>query len=88
MNWASRIGENTSIVIERNLNARRHEQQSYPTCRAILSLADTSSPYLLEISCEQVLKNIKAVQSQKLSAEELQLLRSLTTANKYEQHRN
>ncbi|MBD3109589.1 aldo/keto reductase [Bacillus sp. AGMB 02131] len=38
-------------------------------------------------SCEQVLKNIKAVQSQKLSAEELQLLRSLTTANKYEQHR-
>ena len=59
MNWASRIGENTSIVIERNLNARRHEQQSYPTCRAILSLADTSSPYLLEISCEQVLKGCK-----------------------------
>ncbi|MGN1386882.1 MAG: aldo/keto reductase [Bacillus sp. (in: firmicutes)] len=38
-------------------------------------------------SGEQVLKNIKAVQSQKLSAEELQFLRSLTMANKYEQHR-
>lgn len=38
-------------------------------------------------SGEQVLKNIKAVQSQKLSPEELQFLRSLTMANKYEQHR-
>ena len=38
-------------------------------------------------SCDQVLKNIKAVQSQKLSLEEIQFLRSLTTFNKYDQHR-
>lgn len=38
-------------------------------------------------SCDQVLKNIKAVQSKKLSVEEIQFLRSLTTSNKYEQHR-
>lgn len=39
-------------------------------------------------SSKQVLQNIKAVQSKKLTEEELQLLRSLTTANKYTQHRN
>lgn len=38
-------------------------------------------------SCDQVLKNIKAVQSQKLSLEEIQFLRSLTTFNQYDQHR-
>ncbi len=38
-------------------------------------------------SCDQVLKNIKAVQSPKLSLEEIQFLRSLTTSNKYDQHR-
>ena len=56
--------------------------------RYILSHEEVGAVIPGASSCEQVLKNIKAVQSQVLSAEELQLLRSLTTANKYEQHRN
>ena len=67
-NRASKIGRNTTAVIEYLLTSTKVEQQSYKTCNALLHLADKYSDERLESACHRVLgftprPNFKAVNS-------------------------
>ena len=49
--WASKIGEDTSAVIELFLTSNKIEQQGYKSCMALLKLADKYSVKRLETAC-------------------------------------
>ena len=69
LNWARKIGPNTTTVIRRLLDSYKVEQQAYNGCRAILKLSEQYSPAKLEKTCENALnlihtpryKNIKLI---------------------------
>ncbi len=54
-NWAAKIGENTSVVVELFLTANKVEQQGYKACMALLKLADKYSVERLEATCTKAL---------------------------------
>ena len=49
--WSSKIGPNTSAVIEIFLTSNKVEQQGYKTCMALLKLADKYYVQRLEAAC-------------------------------------
>jgi transposase len=53
LHWAREIGEHTSEVISRALDARKHPEQAYRTCLGILGLANRYSPERLEAACQR-----------------------------------
>ena len=66
--WAEKIGENTLSIIELFLSSYQIEQQSYKSCRALLSLAEKYSRDRLEKACEKALSytyrpSLKSVQA-------------------------
>ena len=69
--WASKIGDNTQIVIKAILSGYKVEQQGYKACMGLLKLADKYSSERLENACKKALcftprpslKNIQAILS-------------------------
>lgn len=69
--WASKIGDNTQIVIKAILSGYKVEQQGYKSCMGLLKLADKYSSERLENACRKALsftprpslKNIQAILS-------------------------
>jgi transposase len=69
LDWARRVGQHTTVVIQGILTAHRIEQQGYRSCLGILKLADKYSLTRLEAACAKALtftptpsyKNISAV---------------------------
>lgn len=69
--WASKVGNNTKIVISAILSGYKVEQQGYKSCMGILKLADKYSAERLENACKKALtftprpslKNIQAILS-------------------------
>jgi transposase len=53
LRWAGEIGPQTSELISRALDARRHPQQAYRTCLGVLGLAKRYSPERLEAACQR-----------------------------------
>ena len=53
LRWAKEIGEQTSELISRALDARRHPEQAYRTCLGVLGLAKRYSPERLEAACQR-----------------------------------
>ena len=51
LRWANEIGPETSELISRALDARRHPEQAYRTCLGILGLAKSYAPERLEAAC-------------------------------------
>jgi transposase len=63
LRWAGEIGPQTSELISRALDARRHPQQAYRTCLGVLGLAKRYSPERLEAACQRA--NSAGIQSYK-----------------------
>lgn len=66
--WAEKIGSNTLAVIELFLSSYKVEQQSYKSCRALLSLAEKYSRERLETACKKALSytyrpSLKSIQA-------------------------
>jgi transposase len=66
--WSTRIGPNTSTVVETILTSYKVEQQGYRACMALLKLSDSYTPERLEAACEKALyytsrPNYKSVQA-------------------------
>jgi transposase len=53
LRWAKEIGEQTSELVSRALDARRHPEQAYRTCLGVLGLAKRYSPERLEAACQR-----------------------------------
>jgi transposase len=53
LRWAREIGEQTSELISRALNTRRHPEQAYRTCLGVLELAKRYSPERLDAACQR-----------------------------------
>lgn len=53
--WAAGIGESTAEVVDAILASRKIEQQSYRSCRGVLSLAKAHGDGLLEEACAKAL---------------------------------
>jgi transposase len=53
LRWAREIGEQTTELISRALDARRHPEQAYRTCLGILGLAKRYSPARLEAASQR-----------------------------------
>jgi transposase len=53
LRWAAEIGDQTSELISRALDARRHPEQAYRTCLGVLGLAKRYSPERLEAACQR-----------------------------------
>ena len=53
LRWAGEIGEQTTELIRRALDARRHPEQAYRTCLGVLGLAKRYSPERLEAACRR-----------------------------------
>jgi len=53
--WATKIGENTSAVIELFLTVNKVEQQGYKSCMALLKLAEKFTSQRLEAACAKAL---------------------------------
>ena len=51
IDWANRVGGNTSTVIKSILSRNKVEQQGYKACMALLNLADKYSSQRLEAAC-------------------------------------
>jgi len=49
--WATKIGENTAVVVEALFAGYKVEQQGYRTCMALLKLSDQFTPERLETAC-------------------------------------
>ncbi len=56
--WATMIGPQTAVVIERLLDHYKIEQQAYNSCLSILKLTDKYTEKQLEATCEQALSII------------------------------
>ena len=63
LRWSREIGQQTSELISRTLDARRHPQQAYRTCLGVLGLAKRHSPERLEAACQRA--NCAGIQSYK-----------------------
>jgi hypothetical protein len=53
LRWAGEIGVQTTELISRALDARRHPEQAYRTCLGILGLAKRYSLERLEAACQR-----------------------------------
>lgn len=53
LRWAGEIGEQTSELVRRALDTRRHPEQAYRTCLGVLGLAKRYSPERLEAACRR-----------------------------------
>ena len=68
VNWAEKIGEQTTAVVKMLLAAHKVEQQGYKSCMALLKLADKYSSERLEAACRKALSltstpSLKSVQA-------------------------
>lgn len=63
LHWAEEIGEHTTELISRVLDARRHPQQAYRTCLGILGLAKRYPGLRVEAACRRA--NIAGIRSYK-----------------------
>lgn len=68
INWASKTGENTTVVVHFFLSSHKVEQQGYKSCMALLKLADKYSAGRLEAACARALSytarpSLKSVQA-------------------------
>jgi len=63
LRWSREIGQQTSELISRTLDARRHPEQAYRTCLGVLGLAKRYSPERLEAACQRA--NSAGIQSYK-----------------------
>lgn len=66
--WAKKIGDNTTTVVRFFLSSHKVEQQGYKSCMALLKLADKYSVERLESSCSKALSytvrpSLKGIQS-------------------------
>jgi len=59
--WAERIGEHTGLVVDTMLRAKKHEEQAFRACMALLQLSSTYDETRLESACA------RACQMQSLS---------------------
>lgn len=53
--WAAEVGPNTERVVDGMLGSRKVEQQSYRSCRALMSIAERKGGALLEEACSKAL---------------------------------
>lgn len=53
--WADKIGPNTTIIIKAILASRKVEQQAFRSCMGLLKLADKYSVIRLEAACKKAL---------------------------------
>jgi len=53
--WASKIGESTTQVVQQFLASKKHPEQSYRVCLGLLSLSKKYTPKRLEDSCHRAL---------------------------------
>lgn len=53
--WAAEVGPNTERVVDGMLRSRKVEQQSYRSCRALMSIAERKGGALLEEACSKAL---------------------------------
>jgi len=53
--WAAKIGENSTAVVKSILKLAKVEQQGYKSCLILLKLADKYSPSSLELACQKAL---------------------------------
>ena len=60
LNWASSIGPNTKIVIEKIFDSVQIKEQGYKSCLAVLKLSSKYSNDRLENACELALSKIKS----------------------------
>lgn len=51
MNWANKIGPQTTKVVQELLNKRQHPEQGYRSCFGVLSLSKRYSDERLEAAC-------------------------------------
>jgi len=63
LRWAEEIGEQTTELISRVLDSRRHPQQAYRTCLGVLGLAKCYPSLRLEAACSRA--NIAGICSYK-----------------------
>ncbi len=68
LEWARRVGQHTTAVIQGILNAHRIEQQGYRACMGVLKLADRYSFTRLEDACTKALTYTPAPSYQNVSA--------------------
>ena len=69
INWAEKVGPNTTSVIRLFLDRYAVEQQGYKSCMALLKLTDKYPPERLEAACSKAfsftvspsLKNIQSI---------------------------
>lgn len=66
--WATKIGKNTTAVIEAILTGHKVEQQGYRASMALLKLSDAYTPERLEAACARALgytarPSFKAIQT-------------------------
>jgi hypothetical protein len=55
IDWAERIGPNTTITVKAILSSHKIEQQGYRSCMGLLKLADKYSISRLEAACKKAL---------------------------------
>jgi len=63
LRWARKIGGQTTELISRALDARKHPEQAYRTCLGILGLAKRYTPERLEAACLRA--NVAGIRSYK-----------------------
>jgi hypothetical protein len=69
IDWASKVGPNTTIVMKSIISYYRVEQQSYRSCRSLVNMSDKYSVTRLESACTKALlytphpslKNIRTI---------------------------
>jgi transposase len=76
--WASRIGTQTTTLVKATLRSRPFPEQAYRSCLGILSLAKKYKPPLLEQACQSVFEAKEF--SYKALAQELIYLQKQVTA--------
>ena len=60
VNWAAKVGEHCTYVVEHQLTARRHPEHGYRACLGLLKLAKTYTPERLEAACQRA-RQVKAM---------------------------
>ncbi|MFZ5650240.1 MAG: IS21 family transposase [Bacillota bacterium] len=69
INWASKIGENTTAIVRFFLSSYKVEQQGYKSCMALLKLVDKYSAQRLESACARALSYNRTAQLKKRSGD-------------------
>lgn len=67
-NWAAKVGERTTVIVNLFLTSNKVEQQGYKSCMALLKLADKYSVERLEDTCAKALSytprpSLKSIQA-------------------------